>query len=210
MINCISEPLKEDLFWWVQNRVNTMGDVKKLHRGLLKEEFEVKKCPKCKMSFTDENCPTCGDIGLPEYTSTGKKMIRVKPMSKEGYEIWQEMCDEAIINYTTLGLEFDKCPNCKGGDGDSGTINCLPFEIKQDIVPYLRHKSKQYNDSGDGKLGTEAGRLADLFQNKVANCTNQGNPSYSWLKRRGFKKSDLVESGNILQVGKKTYKGLEL
>ena len=209
-VNCISDPMKEDLFWWIQSRVKTLGDVKRLHRGLLQEEIEVFECPKCKMSYTDEFCPVCNEKGFPKYNTRGQKIVRKKPMTKEGYETWQDMCDEAIVNYTSLGIEFNKCPTCNGESGIIGTINCMPYEIKQDIVPYLRRRGNYYAEAGENKLANEANSLADLFKNKVANCTKQGTPSYSWLKRRGFKKSDLVESGNILQVGRKTYKGLEL
>lgn len=216
-VTCISTPIRDDLIWFITDRIKTLSNVKKLHRGLLSEDLSVKECPECKISFTDEKCPICGKIGIQKYTGTGKKTIKKKSMSKEGYEFFHDLCENAILNYTTLAVEFTKCPICgEQSTLSEGTINCVPIEIKQDIIPYLNNRSKRYEENGQKELSQEAKTLANLFKNRVSNCTNDGRPSYSWLKNRGYKKSDLVEAGNILQIsdkigyGKKTYKGIEL
>lgn len=178
VVSCISDPIKDDLMWWMQNRISTLENVKKLHKDLLKEEEEI----------WDED----------PVKKTMIKRVRKKPMSKEGYQLFHDTIDDAIMNYTSLGMEFLKCPTC----GETGfqelfeTIKCIPREIKQDLAPYLRRRAKEY----DGELAEEANRLADLFMNRVANCTDSGNVSYPWLHRRGFKKSDLIAKGNILQL----------
>ena len=181
-VHCIVEPIKEDLVWWMQDRISTLENFKKLHPSILKEE-EVKW----------------------EYDNIKEiqvKRIRKKPMSKEGYQAFRETIDDAIMNYTNLGLEFMKCPTCGDETFEElfGTIQCMPHEIKSDVAPYLRGRSKHYDEKGETKTAEECKKLADLFMTKVANCTGKGTPSYPWLHRRGYKKSDLVERGNILQV----------
>jgi len=127
-----------------------------------------------------------------------KKIVRKKPMTKEGYEAFHQQVDDAIVNYTSYALELMKCPTCgEGFEELFETIKCMPREIKQDIVPYLRSRAKTYSDTA---LSKEAKTLADLFMNKVANCTDAGQVSYPWLHRRGYKKSDLVSVGNIMQI----------
>jgi len=181
-ISCISDEIKDDLTWWMQQRISSLENFKKLHRALLNEE-EIK-------------------WDYDPIKKTSVRRVRKKPMSKEGYEAFHGLIDDAITNYTSLGLEFIQCPSCGETDFEPlmGTIQCMPREIKQDVSPYLRGRSKHYAEEGNAKLSEEAGKLADLFMNKVANCTGHGTPSYPWLHRRGFKKSDLVEEGNILQI----------
>lgn len=204
-VSFISDPIKEDIINWSYKRIRDLEELKKLHRGLLSEELPVFECPTCKMKSTSEICPNC-NIKNFQYFENGKKVIKKKSMTKEGYEFYHNMIDDAIINFTSLSIEIEKVPS------DSGTINCLPIEIKQDLCPYLHRRAKSYSDIGKTKLSTEAENLSQVFKNKVASCTPQGIPSYSWLKRRGFTKKDLIESGNILQLpnGEKIYKGLEM
>jgi len=181
-VSCIPDEIKDDLVWWMQDRISTLENIKKLHRALLKEE-EVK-------------------WDFDPIKETQIRRIRKKPMSKEGYEAFHGLCDDAIMNYTNLGLELMKCPSCGAEEFEPlfGTIKCMPREIKTDIAPYLKRRAKQYAEEGKESISTEANKLADLFMNKVANCTGVGTPSYPWLHRRGHKKSDLVEEGNILQI----------
>ena len=179
VVSCISESIKDDLMYWSQDRINTLDNVKKLHRGLLKEE-EV-------------------NWEYDEIKKISVRRVRKKPMSREGYEAFKDTIDDAIINYTSFALEFLRCPSCDGEDFEElfETIKCMPREIKQDLVPYLRGRSKTYTDTS---LSAEARALADLFMNRVANCTDAGQISYPWLHRRGYKKSDLVSEGNIMQI----------
>jgi len=208
VVRCASDELKDDIIFHIQKSINSLENFKKLHRGLLQEELPVKDCPECGMSFTTNVCPTCGKDGLQKFSkitrngiTTYKKIIRKKPMSKEGYEGFHEMVDDAIINYTNLNLEINDIPDCKGEFSPLfGTIKCLPREIKQDLVPFLRRKVKSYSEMGNEELAKEAGKLAEVFQNKVCNCTTQGNPSGPWLYRRGNVKKDLVIAGNIQQL----------
>lgn len=208
VVRCASDDLKDDIIFHIQKSIASLENFKKLHRGLLQEELSVKECPDCGMSFTSEVCPTCGVKGLQKFTKTTrgdqvfyKKVIRKKAMSKEGYEGFQEQVEDAIVNYTSLNLEIDQIPDCKGEFSPLfGTIKCLPREIKQDLVPYLRRRVKYYSEMGNDELAKEAGKLADVFQNKVCNCTTQGNPSGPWLYRRGFGKKDLIITGNIQQL----------
>lgn len=208
VVRCASNELKDDIIFHIQQSINSLENFKNLHRGLLQEELPVKTCPTCGMSFTSKVCPVCGEAGIQKFNKktrngvvTYQKAIKKKPMSKEGYEGFHDMVDDAIIGYTSLSLEIDQIPDCKGEFSPLfGTIKCLPREIKQDLIPFLRRKAKYYSETGNNELSKEAGKLADVFQNKVCNCTTQGNPSGPWLYRRGFKKKDLVVAGNIQQI----------
>jgi len=180
VVRCTSDELKDDIIFHIQQSINSLENFKNLHRGLLQEEI-VKWEPDHK-----------GDM---------VRRVRKKSMSKEGYEGFQEQVDDAILNYTNLNLEINDIPDCKGEFSPLfGTIKCLPREIKQDLVPYLRRRVKYYSENGNDELAKEAEKLADAFQNKVCNCTTQGNPSGPWLYRRGFVKKDLVIAGNIQQL----------
>lgn len=138
----------------------------------------------------DKRIKEWGDLKNLHYSLLG--------MKKEEYPIaWQGMIDDVIFTYSEIGDTLIE---------GEGKINCLPREIKQDIVPYLKRKAKEY--TGDTAKHTE--NLADTLQNKVPSCTMAGRVNRQWLKRRGYTKDDLVYKDNIRQVGKKTYKGLEL
>jgi len=180
VIRCASDELKDDIIFHIQRSINSLENFKNLHRGLLQEEIV-----KWESNYK-------GDM---------VRRVHKKPMSKEGYEEFQEQVNDAIVNYTNLNLEINDIPDCKGEFSPLfGTIKCLPREIKQDIVPYLRRKVKYYSELGNEELAKEAGELAEAFQNKVCNCTTQGNPSGPWLYRRGHVKKDLVIAGNIQQL----------
>ncbi len=118
-------------------------------------------------------------------------------MKKTDYPEWQMMIDDIIFTYEGIATTLI--------DGE-GEIKCMPREIKQDIVPFLKRKAKDYPED----TGRHVIQLADTIQNKVPICTARGTPSGSWLKRRGYDRSDLTIKNNIQQVGKKEYKGLEL
>jgi hypothetical protein len=99
--------------------------------------------------------------------------------------------------YDYLRTEFNQVPDCAHPvEKLFGTIECLPREVKQDIVPFLKGKAKQYPEM----MSLEVIHLADTLQNKVASCTDSGRPSNQWLRRRGYTKDNLVTRGNIKQV----------
>jgi len=118
-------------------------------------------------------------------------------MKKDEWPEWKMMIDDVIFTYSEYATTLV--------DGE-GEIPCMPKEIKQDIVPFLKRKANDYPDD----VGRKVLKLADTIQNKVPICTARGTPSGSWLKRRGYSRDDLVVKDNIKQVGKKQYKGLEL
>ena len=79
-------------------------------------------------------------------------------------------------------------------------IVCLPREFKSAIIPFLRSRAKYYENKGDDNLSGELRNLADVIRDRIALCTNAGNPSGSWLKRHGYTKNDLRVIGEIVQV----------
>lgn len=138
------------------------------------------------------------DKRIKEWGELKKLHYSLLGMSKEEYPVaWQGMIDDIIFAYNEMG-------NCLV-DGD-GKITCMPREIKQDIVPYIRRKAQDYT----GDAVKQAEDLAETLQNRVPTCTLAGRVNRQWLKRRGYTKEDLTTKDNITQVGKKEYKGLEL
>lgn len=205
VVDCISEEIQTDIVSWVSKRINDLGNLKKLHHSLLKEELEVKHCPTCDITYTEDRCPVCNGLGKQLYTN-GKKVIRKRRMTKEGQKVFHDMLDDAIVNYSALGLEINSCPECGKKDYEVlfQTLKCIPREVKSDISPYLRNRSKYYEEKGHSNLSDEAKKLSSFFVEKVPNCTREGlsapKPSPSWLRLRGFGKRDLVDKGNISQL----------
>ena len=118
-------------------------------------------------------------------------------MKKDDWPEWKMMIDDIIFTYNDIADTLIE------GEGE---IRCMPREIKQDIVPFLRRKASDYPED----ISRQIIILADTIQNKVPICTARGTPSGSWLKRRGYTRQDLIKKDNITQVGKKSYHGLEM
>jgi len=110
---------------------------------------------------------------------------------------WQQMVDDIIFTYSEIGTTLV--------DGE-GSIRCLPREIKQDIVPYIKRKAVDYSP----EVAKQAIELADTLQNRVPACSGRGTPQGAWLRRRGYTRDDLVVKDNITQVGKLRSKVLEV
>lgn len=127
-------------------------------------------------SWFDKRIKELGNLKNLHYSLLGLK--------KDDYLGWQSMIDALIMTYSEIGNTLV--------DGE-GEISCIPREIKSDIVPFLRCKAEDYPDAGD---------LAELIQNRVPSCSVGGNISRPWLRRRGYKKEDLIVKDGITQVGK--------
>ena len=138
------------------------------------------------------------DKRIKEWGELKKLHYSLLGMKKEDYPVaWQGMIDDIIFTYTEIG-------NCLI-DGE-GKIDCMPREIKQDIVPYIQRKAQQYKDDA----AKQAEKLAVTLKERVPTCTMAGRVNKTWLKRRGYTKDDLTVKDNIQQVGKKIFKGLEM
>jgi hypothetical protein len=112
-------------------------------------------------------------------------------------EFHQPVKDTADF-YEQLRTEFNLVPDCEKAPMEKlfGTIECLPREVKADIIPFLKGKAQRY----PSMYALEVRMLADTLQNKVPICTYAGRPSMQWLRRKGYTKEDLVTRGNIKQV----------
>lgn len=137
------------------------------------------------------------DKRISEWDNFKKLHYSILGLKKDEYPEWQNMINDVIFTYSEIGGSLV--------DGE-GKITCLPGAIKQDIVPFLKRKAKEY----PSEISKEASKLADVIMNRVPSCTMAGNVNKQWLKRRGYSKEDLIVKNNIQQVGKKIIKGLEL
>ena len=123
------------------------------------------------------------DKRIREWVDLKKLHYSVLSLKKEEASEWQGIIDDLIFTYSEIGATLI--------DGE-GKIRCLPREIKQDIVPFLRRKAKE---------GVEdASELADIIQNRVPACSGRGTPQGGWLKRRGYTRDDLITKEKITQV----------
>lgn len=123
------------------------------------------------------------DKRIREWGNLKKLHHSILGLKKDEYPEWQNMIDDMIFTYSEIGTTLI--------DGE-GKIRCLPREIKQDIVPFLRRKAKEGFE--------DASELADVIQNRVPICSGRGTPQGSWLKRRGYTRDDLITKDNITQV----------
>jgi len=141
-------------------------------------------------SWFDKRIKEWGELKKLHYSLLG--------MKKEEYTVaWQGMIDDVIFTYSEIGTTLIE---------GEGKIGCLPREIKMDIVPFLKRKAKEY----PVETAKKTEELADIIQNRVPGCTMAGRVNKAWLKRRGYSMDDLIMKDNIRQVGKKTFKGLEM
>ena len=131
-------------------------------------------------SWFDKRIKEWGELKKLHYSLLG--------IRKEDYPIaWQGMIDDVIFTYSEIGDTLVE---------NEGKIDCLPREIRMDIVPFLKRKAKEYPD----ETSKEAMELADIIQNRVPSCTMAGRVNNAWLKRRGYSKDDLIVKDNIRQV----------
>lgn len=132
-----------------------------------------------------------------ELTELGKLHPSLMGMNKGEGEEFKQIMKDTVDYYESLRMEFGLVPDCgEPLEKLFGTIECIPREIKQDLVPFLKGIAQRLPEP----VALEAKRLAETLQNKVAICTDSGRPSNQWLRRRGYSKDDLVTRGNIRQV----------
>lgn len=130
------------------------------------------------------------DKRIREWDELKKLHYSLLGIKKEDYVVaWQGMIDDVIFTYSSIGDTLIE------GEGE---IRCMPREIKQDIVPFLKRKANEYT----GDTAKQTLELADTIQNRCPICSARGTPQGSWLKRRGFTRDNLVKKDGITQVGK--------
>ena len=77
-----------------------------------------------------------------------------------------------------------------------GPVDCLPLAQRAEVVNFLAGSVRRAQEDGRGEEA-EAFEATRSLLSRLAVCTERGNPSPSWLRARGWSKSDLEREQEI-------------